>query len=230
MRIALAILTTIVFSASSAVCAAQSPASGTPPRYALPAPPSVSSSVSALLQPSLDTVRRTLDALHAEKWKKGSIRDEANQNIDAIQRDLETNMPPLLRDADAVPGSLSKTLPLSRHVNAIYDVLLRVVEAARVIAPDDQAAQLQQALTSMGNARLALGDRMHGSADALEKQVVDLRASIQAEAARSLAAPVPAAVPCVPPAPHRTTKKTAKPTPKKPAATAATPSPSNPPK
>lgn len=227
MRIALTVLSAAIVSISSLI--AQAPAAGAPQRYTLPAP--VSPSVSSLLQPSLDAVRRTLDSLRVDKWKKGSIRDEANQNIDAIQRDLQTNMPSLLRDADAAPASVSKTLPLLVHVNAIYDVLLRVVEASRVIAPDEQAAQLQQSLTGLSSARLAFSNRIQGSADAQEKQLVDLRAALQTEVARRQAAPVPAAVPCVPPPTHRTTKKTAKPSPKKPATTTTPPasSPAKPP-
>ncbi|HEV2485248.1 MAG TPA: hypothetical protein VGT08_06925 [Terracidiphilus sp.] len=223
MRILLAVFILAVFSSPSFTCAAQAPANVAP----LPAPVPVS----GLLQPSLDTVHRTLDALRLEKWKKGNIRDEANQNISEIQHDLQANLPPLLHDADAAPGSLSKVLPLSRHVNALYDVLLRVVEASRVAGPDEQAAQLQQALVSLGNARLALGEHMQGSADALEKQVTDLRNTIQAEAARRPLTPAPAALPCVPPTIHKTTSKTrkqvAKPTPKPPATTTTTPAKPN---
>ena len=219
MRIPLAVFILAIFSSPSVTGAAQAPADGAP----LPAPVPVS----GLLQPSLDTVHRTLDALRMEKWKKGNIRDEANQNISEIQHDLQTNLPPLLHDADTAPGTLSKVLPLSRHVNALYDVLLRVVEAARVSAPDDQAAQLQQALVSLGNARMALGERIQGSADALEKQVVDLRSAIQVQAAQRPIVPTPEALPCVPPVPHRATKKTtkpaAKPSPKPPVTTTTAP-------
>ncbi len=224
MRIALAVFMVAVWPLISPVCGAQPPANGAPALDAAPAPLPVSGS----LKPSLDNVQRTLDGLRLEKWKRGSVREEANNNIGEIVRDLATNLPGLLQEADAAPGSLSKVLPLSRHVNALYDVLLRVAEAARVAAPDDQAAQLQQALIGLGNARLALEDRMQGSADALEKQVTDLHNALRTQAARN-SAPVPAALPCVPATTHRTTTKTRKPaagTPaKKPAA--ATPATAN---
>jgi hypothetical protein len=174
------------------------------------------------MQPSLNTVHQTLAALRLDKWKKGSIRDEAQGNINAIQHDLQANLPSLLHDADSASGAVSKLLPVSRHVDALYDVLLRVTEASRVVGPDDQAAQLQQALLSLGNARLALDDRLQGSAGALEKQVIDLRTSIATEAARRASEPKPVALPCVPPPPvHKAVKKrtpAAKPT------TSATPS------
>jgi hypothetical protein len=99
-----------------------------------------------------------------------------------------------------------------------------------VVGPDDQAAQLQKALLSLGNARLALDDRLQGSAGALEKQVVDLRANIETEAARRASEPAPVALPCVPQPPvHKAVKKrvpAAKPA-AKPSAT-ATPSATSP--
>ena len=121
------------------------------------------------------SVHHGVDSIHAEKWKRGNIRDEATQNISQIQRDIDVTLPPMLRDADTAPASLSKLLPISRNISALYDVLLRVVEASRVIAPDDQVATLQQALVTLGNARLAFGERMQTSAAAMEKQVSDLR-------------------------------------------------------
>jgi hypothetical protein len=215
MRAPLAVFILAVSFSSAYSGAAQAPANAAPPAEAVP--------VSGLLQPSLDTVHKTLDAVRLDKWKKGNIRDEANQNITEIQHDVQANLPPLLQDADSAPGTLSKVLPLSRHVNALYDVLLRVVEAARVAAPDEQAVQLQQALVSLGNARLALGERVQGSADALEKQVIDLRSTIQAQEARRTLTPAPAALPCVPPPANKTKTKThkavAKPTTPKPPAT-----------
>jgi hypothetical protein len=155
--------------------------------------------IAEIVQPSLDSVHQTLGALRIDKWKKGTVRDEASVNIDAILRDLRVNMPPLLAEADGAPGTVSKLLPVSRHLNALYDVLLRVSEASRVSGTDDQAAQLQQALQSLGNARLALDDRMLGLAGVLEKQVIDLRATIQQQAAERVVMPTPVAVPCVPP-------------------------------
>ncbi|MDR3453012.1 MAG: hypothetical protein P4L96_09435, partial [Rhodoferax sp.] len=172
-----------------------------------------------------DSVQRTLNAVRVDKWKKGSIRDEANQNISEILRDVQVNLPPLVRDADAGPATLSKLLPVSRNVSALYDVLLRVVEASRVVGPDDQVQQLQQALATLGNARLALADRMQGSAETLEKQVADLRATIQQQAAQRQTTLVPVALPCVTPPAHRTARKPAA---KKPSPATTTPSTAKP--
>ena len=154
----IALLLAASLASPSLLCAAQAPAVSAQPHASIPAP----SPISGLLQPALDTVRQTLESLRIDRWKKGTVRDEASANIDSIRTDLRTNMPPLLQSADAAPGSVSKLLPLSRHLNALYDVLLRISEASRVAAPDDQAAELQQALLSLSNARLSLDDRMRG--------------------------------------------------------------------
>ena len=181
-----------------------------------PAAPSMPSSpgaqpavaVSAQLQPALSAVHHAVDSVRVDKWKRGGIRDEAAQNISEIQRDIDVSLPPLLRDADSAPAALSKLLPVSRNISALYDVLLRVVEASRVIGPDDQVATLQQALVTLGNARLSFGDRMLNTALASEKQIADLHATVQTQAAKIAATPVPVSVPCTPPPSRTTTKKT----------------------
>jgi hypothetical protein len=179
--------------------------------------------VSQILQPALDDVQGTLNGVRVDKWKKGSIREEANQNISQIMRDVQANLPPLVRDADAAPGSVSKMVPVSKNVGALYDVLLRVVEASRVVAPDDQVAQLQQSLLTLGNARLALADRMQASAEALEKQVVDLRTGAQRQGPMRAVIQVPIVLPCGPASARHTTRRTTK-APAKPAGANSSPS------
>lgn len=225
MRINLLLIVSI-FSASL-LCAAQQPsataqtqaprvvdtssATTTPaPAVAAPAAPSPSS----ILQPSLDSLQHTLTGVKVDRWKRGSVRDEANSDINSITVDLQQRMPGLLKDADSAPGTLSKSLPVSRHIDALYDVLLRVVEASRMAAPDDQANQLRQALEGLEKARLALDDSMEQSATSQEKQLVDLRVTVQKQAAFKCPAP--------PPAPECPKAPVKKPVRKKPAATPAT--------
>ncbi len=98
---------------------------------------------SAMLKPSLSRVRDTLSNLHLEKWKRGSVRDEAADDIGSILGELETNIPQLLSDADAAPETLSKLLPASRHVNALYETFLRVYDTARIAGPPEQITQIQ---------------------------------------------------------------------------------------
>ncbi len=184
-------------------------------------------STSAVLQPALETVHGTLAAVRTDKWKRGTVRDEAGMDIGSINNDMQLNLPPLMRDADAAPGAISKQIAVTRHVDALYDVLLRVVEAARISAPGDQSDALQQALVTLSKARLALYDKMQDAAVAQEKQVTDLRATVQKQASFKCPAPPPP-VPCPKPMHHTARRKPAAaktPEEKKPAtpATGATP-------
>jgi hypothetical protein len=203
---------------------AQSPAQPAPALVASSAPVAPST----LLKPALDNVQQTMGALKLEKWKKGDIRDGAGTNIAAIQRDIQDNLPPLLQGADTAPGTISNVLPLYRNVDALYDVVLRVLEASRVSAPADQIVQLQQALTTLGEARHALDGHLQESASALEKQVSDLRSTLKAQsAARSTAPPPPVIPKCPAPAPARKPRKKTTPpaTTAKPTSPPATPNP-----
>jgi hypothetical protein len=169
---------------------------------------------SAIVGSSLAMVQQTLDSVRVEKWKRGSVRDEAAGDLNTIQREMKENLPPLMKEADAGQGSLSKVLPVSTHVDALYDVLLRVLEAARIAAPDDQASAIRQALNSLGSARLALDDHILQRATAQEKQVTDLHTVVEKQAAFKCPAP-PATPVCTPPPAKK--KKPSKPKPTTPA-------------
>ena len=129
-------------------------------------------------------------------------------------------LPALMKEADAAPGSLSKVLPLSRNIDALYDVMVHVVEAARVVAPADQVGELQQAMADLEKARVAFGDQLQQTADAQEKHISDLRTTVQTQAASlKAAATAPPAPKCpAPPTPAKKKKVAPKSTTSKPAA------------
>jgi hypothetical protein len=236
MRIPRAVFLASILVGPLALHAAQSPAPGAAPQ-ATPAPPVPTASET--LKPALVGVLQTLGSLKLDKWKKGSVREEAGSNIDTIQRDLEETLPPLIKAADAAPTTISKILPVTRNIDAIYDVLVHVFEAARVSAPGDQIAQLQQAMDSLEKARIKFGNHLQETAEAQEKSVVELRTTVQTQQAslHAAAATPPVTPTCPAPAPAHKKKRaapatTTSTTPTKPPATtpsAATP-PATPPK
>jgi hypothetical protein len=174
---------------------------------------------SDILQRSLDEVQQTVGSLKLDKWKRGTVRDEAGTNVDAIQRDLQGTLPSLLKEADTAPGTLSKVLPVSRNVDALYDVLVHIVEAARVSAPGDQVGALQTTLADLEKARVKLGNQLVQTATVQEKQIVDLRTTVQTQAASlKAAANQPPPPKCPAPAPAKKKRPAAKPTTAKPAA------------
>jgi hypothetical protein len=182
---------------------------------------------SALLQPSLDGLQQAVGGVQLEKWRKGSVRDEAGVNVSSIQKDLQSTLPPLLAEADA--GTISKVLPVERNISALYDVLLRVVDGARIAAPGDQFMTLQNAMADLEKARQALSDQMQDTAVEQEKQIGTLQVALKTQ-------PVPVCPVAPPPAPapapaKKPAVKKRKPATPKPATppTGSTPTP-NPPK
>jgi hypothetical protein len=178
---------------------------------------------SALLQPAIDTLKTTVGLVHLEKWKAPNpVRDTTDQNLTSIRRDIDQNLPPLLADADAAPTSVTKTLPLLRNIDALYEVLLRVASTGEMAAPKPQLEALQQAVSALLDARRTLGDRIQSSAVGQEKQVADLQASLRA---RPVAVEPPPPVVTKPAPIVRKPKPKAKP---KPATPAAAAKPANP--
>lgn len=207
---------------SSAPTATAAPASA--PAATAPASASASASTSApalasytdLLKPALSNLYGTLADLKLEKWKNGNVRTEAEHDTASIVDDLNQKVPDLLKDADAAPARIDAAMPLARNFAALYDVSLRVLDAARIAAPADQAAKIQEALNGLAAANRALYDRLEQAAKAQQVQIGDLetRIKVQQEAA---AHPLVAAAPPPPPCPVPAKKPAAK---RKPATTA----------
>jgi len=213
MSISRPLVVAAIFALPAMWCTAQTTASnastgGSAPSGANYFTPSAPSDI---LQRSLDEVRITVGNVKIDKWKRGSVRDEAGTHIDAIQRDLQGTLPGLLKDADSAPGTLTKVLPLSRNVDALYDVMVHVVEASRMVGTGDSVGQLQQALNDLEKARVVLDNQIQQTADMQEKQVVDLRSTVQKQDASLRAAATPPPAPkCPAPAPVKK-KRVAKP-------------------
>jgi hypothetical protein len=228
MRIPQAVLALTILCWPNFVCTAQTPASDASTAPASPAAPPAFSAAQ-VLQPPLDNLQQALAATKLERWKRGTVRDEAGSNISKIQHDLQETLPALLKAADGAPETLSKGLPVSRNVDALYDVLVHVVEASRVSAPPDQVTQLQQAMNTLEKARVAFDNHMQNTAVTQEKQIVELHTTIQTQITALRAAAVPQPTPtCVAPTPAHKPKPKAK-APAKPGTTtkpeATTPAP-----
>lgn len=168
-------------------------ASSTPPALA---------SYTDLLKPSLASLYATLSDLKLEKWKNGNVRAEAEHDTASIIDDLNQKIPDLLKNADAAPTRIGAALPLARNFAALYDVSLRVLDAARISAPADQAAKIQDTMNGLAEANRKLYDRLEQSSQAQETHIGDLETKIkmQQEAAAHAAtvAPPPPACPAPP--------------------------------
>jgi len=172
----------MVFAATAAATSAQTPA-GTVSAPPTATPAAGPATAADLLQPALSNAQSTLTSLKLDKWKKGSVREEAESNVNALLADLNNNIQPLITTADSAPGQLSKAIPLVKHLDAFYDVLLRVEEASRVAAPAEQIGALQDALLRVSQARIAYDDVLQSQAAGVEKQIADLQTAMRAEQA-----------------------------------------------
>jgi hypothetical protein len=197
--------------------AAQTAAPGSPaPASGNGAPPLP---LSASLRPALGQVAQALNSVSTRRWKAPQpVRDEADQNISSIQRDLNGTLAGLLQQADAAPGSVTAAFAVYRNIDALYDTLLRVVETAELAAPDNEEQELESSLRSLEGARSSLGDTVLSGAQSQQTELVRLRTVI-ATAVQQPKAPVKTIVVDDGPAPSATTthhKRTTT-TPKKPA-------------
>ena len=216
MSISKAVIFTTFFIAQTFFCAGQIAANSGPADSTAGAP-FTPLAPTTILDGPLGEVQEAVAALKLEKWKRGSVRDEAETNIDAIRRDLQGTLPKLVKEADTAPGMLSKMLPVSSNVDALYNVLVHLVEQARVSAPGDQVGQLQAAMADLEKARVTLGSQLQQTATLQEKQMVDLHTTVQTQAASLKAASTPPPPPKCPAPPTPAKKK------KVPAKTTSTP-------
>ncbi len=176
------------------------------------------------VRPLLTELNTAVSGLNVPKWKApGAVRNEAQDNVASIQRDISGALPGLLEQANAAPAAMGPQFAVYRNVDALYDVLLRLSETADLAAPEGEAQALEAQLGKLQAARKQLGDAIMQMAADREAELVKLRAAAQAAAAA-----VPQATPkttVVDDGPQAVAPKKKK---RKPAATAAPPAASAP--
>jgi hypothetical protein len=179
--------------------AVQAQSSPAPPIPAQPdassaAPPSAST-ISApapteALRPVLNHIHETLAGLSVSRWKApGEVRSVTQRDIDSIQNDLSSTLPPLLSQANTPPPSVAGYFAVYRNIDAVYDVLLRVSETATLAGPQNDATNLQDALANLESARRSLGDAIIQTATNQQQELSSLHTAVaEAEAAAAAAA------------------------------------------
>ena len=176
-----------VLLAASQVMHAQQPVPAAP---AAPAPATIPSS--AIVQPALTEVQRSVSALNIPRWKApGQVKSAAQQDTGSIQRDLSDTLPGLLSKADAAPTTVPPAFVVFRNIDALYDVLLRVSQTASLAAPQGESDALFSSLNKLEAARSQLGDAILSASQQREAQVVKLEDAVRAAAAARAQAPPP---------------------------------------
>ena len=171
--IAFAAICATLFSVGPAARAQAAPAQSAAPAAA---PAATSSS---LLRPALEGVAASLAGLSADRWKlPKDLRVATDGDIESIRRDLDQTLPPLLTAADAAPDAVSAQLPVAGNVGALYDVMLRVTERAKIAAPPAIPDQLVPSLASLESARRTFADRVTRQAAAQERRIAQLQTAL----------------------------------------------------
>lgn len=185
-------------------------------------------SATEAIRPALTQTSETLAGLTVSRWKApGDVRSATQRDIDSIQRDLSSTLPPLMDQAGAAPGSVAAAFAVYRNIDALYDVLLRVAETATLAGSQADAANLENALSSLESARRDLGNSILQSATTHDQELTQARAELaQAKAAAATAAAAPPKKTVVDDGPEPSAKPSAKPKKKK-TAPAAPPSGTN---
>jgi hypothetical protein len=183
----------------------------------------------AQLEATSKSAQDDLTKLRIERWKTdGSSKKQALGNVESIQRNLQTALPEMIKQLRSAPEDLPATFKLYRNLDALYDVLGSVVEAAGAFGPKDDFQALANDLTSFEGTRKQIAERLETLAASKEQEIVRLRADLKtAQAAIPVAPPKKTLVDDTEPVKKPAVKK--KPVAKKPATPPGTPPATTPP-
>jgi hypothetical protein len=174
------------------------------------APSASVSSLTALLAPlerAAQTTSLDLAHLRIEKWKGDrAVKDDAAAKTESLERNLTAALPGMVEAVRANPNNLAPALKLYRNLNAVYDVLAFVTEAAGAFAPKDEFRALTGDLHEIDTSRRALADALETMAAAQDQEVLRLRTQIQAAPTEVKKIVVDDAQPAPKPAPKRRKK------------------------
>ena len=179
--------------------AAQAPAAAPPPAAAQAPAPAVAPAPAAFamtnLRPALANVQTAITNVNVAHWKApNDIRATTQQDVNSMQRDLNTTLPPLLAQADAAssgngPAALAPAFAVFRNLDALYDVMLRVTETAGLAGSASDASSLEDARAGLEDARAKLGTWLLQAIGAQDAKVAHAEASVTQPAAAPPPAP-----------------------------------------
>jgi hypothetical protein len=187
-----ALLTLLFISGSGAANAQTAPAPTAPAQAPVAAAPTAFAMNN--LRPALANVQNAITNLNVAHWKApNDIRATTQQDINSMQRDLNTTLPTLMAQADAAaangPVALSPAFAVFRNLDALYDVMLRVTETAGLAGSGSDASSLEEARAGLEDGRAKLGTWLLQAIGAQDAQVARTQSTV---------APPPAAPPAAP--------------------------------
>lgn len=142
------------------------------------------------LENASKSTQADLVKLRIEKWKtNGSDKKQALAYVDSIQRNLQGGLPEVITQLRNAPEDLAVTFKLYRNLDALYDVLNIVAEAAQSFGSKDDAQSLSNDVSALEGSRKQLAERMQTLSSAKEQDLNRLRAQVKTLQAEVEAAP-----------------------------------------
>lgn len=145
----------------------------------------------AQLEATSKTTQADLVKMRVERWKTdNSYKKQVLGNVDSIQRNLQSALPEIMAQLQSAPEDLPATFKLYRNLDALYDVLGSVTEAAGAFGSKDDFQSLSNDLDGFEGARKQMAGRIENLSAAKEAEIVRLRADLKT---------AQAAIPVIPP-------------------------------
>ncbi len=174
------------YAAGSAGASAASPQSG-PVSYA-----SVTqlNGLLSQLETASKNTQADLQKLRIERWKTdGSNKKQWLARVESIQRNLQGALPEIITQLRSAPEDLPATFRVYRNLDALYDVLGNVVEAAEALGSKDDFQALSNDLSAFEAVRRGVAERIENVATAKEAEINRLRNDLKAAQAQIPATP-----------------------------------------
>jgi hypothetical protein len=142
------------------------------------------------LEAASSNTQADLQKLRIERWKTdGSNKKQWLARVDSIQRNLQGALPEMITQLRAAPEDLPATFKVYRNLDALYDVLGNVVEAAEALGSKDDFQALSNDLSAFEAVRKSFAERIENLASSKEAEISRLRNDLKAAQAQIPATP-----------------------------------------
>jgi len=144
----------------------------------------------AQIEATSKTTQADLAKLRIERWKaSGSDKKQVLEYVDSIQRNLQGALPEIISQLRNAPEDLSASFKLYRNLDALYDVVGHVADAASAVGPKDDAQSVANDLTGFEGTRKQLAERIETLSSSKEAELARLRNQLKTLQAQVEAAP-----------------------------------------
>ena len=180
----------LLLNACVAVGQISSPAGAMPPTSAQPIDAQLHELLGQLEVTSQNSALQ-LARLRIDKWKtEGDVKREAQQNSDALQRNLTSAMPQLISTVRSNPNDVAANFKLYRNLNVVYEYFSHLAEGAGAFGKKEEYQPLTRQVEDMEGVRRSLADRLEVMTAQVSSELQRLRQQVRtAQAAAPAAAP-----------------------------------------